>query len=207
MSCDNFDPRELTKEKKLWDIYISSRRIPASRFNFLTTMLIIALLVVSVWIGNGQINDTIDTIRKFTEIGLDVSLSTLGFLLAGFTIFATVSQPLLLVSMAKLIHPDSGLSYLKHNFFIFIRVFIYYLVFAGFCLIVIIFGHKKGLVSILANLSPNPEKIIFILVNGTYIILFSGYYFLLMQLKSFVFNIYHAVMTSIRWNAEGYDKE
>jgi hypothetical protein len=207
MSCDSFDPRELTKEKKLWDIYIASRRIPASKFNFLSTLIVTILLVVSVWIGDGQIRNTIETIRKFTEIGLGVSLSTLGFLLAGFTIFATVSQPLLLVSMAKINHPDSGLSYLKHNFFIFIRVFIYYLVFAGFCLIVMIFGHKKGLVSILASLSPNPEKIIFILVNGTYIVLFAGYYFLLMQLKSFVFNIYHAVMTSIRWNAEGYDKE
>ena len=137
MNSQNFDSRDLLKEKKLWDIYLSSRRIPYSRFNVITTLVIILLLVLKVWCCNTTIDETIETIRRFGELGLNITLNTLGFLLAGFTIFATVSQPLLLVSMAKINHPDSGLSYLKHNFFIFMRVFIYYLTFAAFCLLII----------------------------------------------------------------------
>jgi hypothetical protein len=207
MNSDKFEPKNLLKEKKLWDIYLASRRIPYSRFNIMTTVIIIILLFLTIWCCNAPIEERISTIREFSGLGLNLSLSTLGFLLAGFTIFATVSQPLLLVAMSRVEHPDSGLSYLKHNFFIFMRVFIYYLFFATFCLLIIIFGHKNGLMSVLINQSPNPEKIKFLTVNITYILLFSGYYFLIMQLKSFVFNIYHAVMTSIRWNAEGYNKE
>lgn len=207
MTPIDFDPNDLTKEKRLWDIYILSRRIPCSKFNFLTTLFIVLLLSLKVWIGDVNINTTIETIRKFSEIGLYISLTTIGFLISGFTIFATVSQPLLLVSMAKIQHPDSGLSYLKHNFFIFVRVFIYYITFAFFCIMIIIFGHQKGLLSLLIALSPHPSEIKFIIVNFAYVAIFSGYYFLLMQLKSFVFNIYHSIMTSIRWNAFGYEDE
>ena len=206
MASNNHNTKELLKEKRLWDIYISARRIPFSRFNCVSTLLVIILLGVAVWLSDVPLEETVNTIRRFSEIGLEVSLSTLGFLLAGFTIFATVSQPELLVEMSKVTHPNSGLSYLKHNFFIFMRVFIYYLVFATLCLLIMIFGHKNGLLSLLANKSPNPEKIKFVIVNATYIVLFGGYYFLIMQLKSYVFNIYHAVMTTSRWNADGCGK-
>lgn len=204
MNSKDLDPKDILKEKRLWDIYISSRRIPYSRFNTVTTFIIFLLLIVSAWCCNAPTGEQITTIREFAELGLILSLTTIGFLLAGFTIFASVSQPSLLASMACVRHPDSGLSYLKHNFFVFMRVFIYYLVFAALCVIIVIFGHKNGLISILVHHSPHPEKLKFLVVNISYVALFTFYYFLIMQLKSFIFNIYHSVMTSIRWNVDGY---
>ncbi|MEW8073919.1 MAG: hypothetical protein AB2826_26240 [Candidatus Thiodiazotropha sp.] len=201
----DFKPKNLTSEKKLWDIYIASRRIPFSRFNVITTAIVFLLLTANSWLTTQPISETIEFVRKLSDTGLAVTLSTLGFLLAGFTIFATVSQPSLSLRMAEISHPVSGLSYLKHNYFIFLRVFIYYLLFSLFCLFIIIFCHKGGLIPLLASLSPYPEKAKFALVKISYILLFTGYYFLIMQLKSFIFNIYHAVMTSLRWKAEGYE--
>jgi len=46
-----------------------------------------------------------------------------------------------------------------------------------------------------------------VIVKAAYVLLFTGYYFLIMQLKSFIFNIYHSVMTSLRWKAEARDGE
>ena len=83
MNSQNFDSRDLLKEKKLWDIYLSSRRIPYSRFNVITTLVIILLLVLKVWCCNTPIDETIETIRRFGELGLNITLNTLGFLLAG----------------------------------------------------------------------------------------------------------------------------
>lgn len=205
MNAPNFDPKDLTKEKKLWDIYIASKRIPFSRFNAITTTFVFILLLANSWFTTQPVYKTIELVRELSNTGLAVALSTLGFLLAGFTIFATVTQPNLSLKMAEITHSDSGLSYLKHNYFVFVRVFIYYLLFSIFCLLIIMFGHEGGLVPLLASYSPYPEQVKFAVVKASYVLLFTGYYFLVMQLKSFIFNIYHSVMTSLRWKAEGYE--
>lgn len=202
----DFDPKELTREKKLWDIYLASRRIPFSRFNFISTLVVFILLVLNAAFSRETLPDTINLVREMASTGFAISLSTLGFLLAGFTIFATVSQPSLSLSMATVTNKKSGLSYLKHNYFIFLRVFIYYVAFSVFSLSIIIFGHSGGLIASIINLSPNPDPLRFFITKAAYVLLFTGYYFLIMQLKSFIFNIYSSVMTSLRWKAEGHDK-
>lgn len=126
MNTPSFDPKDLTKEKRLWDIYIASKRIPFSRFNAITTAFVFILLLANSWFTTQPVEETIELVRDLSRTGLAVALSTLGFLLAGFTIFATVTQPSLSLRMAEIAHPDSGLSYLKHNYFVFLRVFIYY---------------------------------------------------------------------------------
>ncbi|ATH76168.1 hypothetical protein CLM76_00445 [Vreelandella venusta] len=201
-----FNPKELTREKKLWDVYLASRRIPFSRFNFISTLVVFILLVFNAAFSRETMPDTIELVREMASSGFAISLSTLGFLLAGFTIFATVSQPSLSLSMAAVTNEKSGLSYLKHNYFIFLRVFIYYIAFSVFSLSIIIFGHSGGLIATIINLSPNPDPLRFFIIKAAYVLLFTGYYFLIMQLKSFIFNIYSSVMTSLRWNAEGHDK-
>lgn len=206
MNQPEIDPKELTREKKLWDVYLASRRIPFSRFNFISTFAVFILLILNVAFSRESLSDTLELVREMASSGFSISLSTLGFLLAGFTIFATVSQPSLSLSMASVTNQTSGLSYLKHNYFIFLRVFIYYVVFCIFSLSIIIFGHVGGLASTIVNLTPNPDPLKFFIVKAAYVLLFTGYYFLIMQLKSFIFNIYSSVMTSLRWKAEGHDR-
>lgn len=203
---DEFKPSELTDEKNLWQIYKKSRRIEFSRFNFFTTVFIFFILVLQVFIGNLSVSETLVVVRKWAEFGITISFTTIGLLLAGFTIFSTVTQPSLSLEMAQMKDPETGLSYLKKNYFIFIRVFIYYLSFLVFCFLVISIGHSGGLLSELSPYMPHYDEIRFFLVKSSYVIIFTGYYFLIMQLKSFVFNVYHAVMTSIRWRAEGWDQ-
>jgi len=202
---DVFTPKELTKEKSLWDIYVSSRRIKTSCFNAGMTTIIFVILVLNSLLTAQPVNEMLDIVREFAYTSLTVALSILGFLVAGFTIFATISQPSLSLSMAEIPHPDSGLSWLKHNYFIFLRVFIYYLSFTVFCLLIEILGHKGGFLSLLLSYSPYSECLKVCIVKASYVLLFTGFFFLIMQLKSFIFNIYHSVMTALRWRAEGCD--
>lgn len=205
MNDSDFDVKELTKEKRLWDIYLASRKIPFSKFNVITTFIVFVALVINTYLTTQPIGEMLNVVRELSNIGLAISLSTLGFLLAGFTIFATISQPNLSLRMSEITNKDSGLSYLKHNYFIFYRVFIYYLAFSVFCLIVIMFGHKGGLIPLIISYFPCYGEVKLVVIKIAYVVLFTGYYFLIMQLKSFIFNIYHAVMTSLRWKAEGYE--
>lgn len=207
MCGEDFDTKQLTKEKSLWEIYRASRRIPTNKFNAITTLIIFLLIVVEIWFSSRSSFETVELVRRYAEIGLTVSIGALGFLIAGFTIFATVSQPTLFIEMARIRHPDSDLPYLKHNFFLFLRVFVYYLSFSAFCLAVITFGQSNGLAAVLAKQASNTAAVTLALVNSSYLLILTGFWFLIVQLKSFVFNIHHAVMTALRWRAEGWDKE
>lgn len=47
MTDDDLLPGAFTKEKSLWDIYIQSRRIPANKFNVITTALVFGASVAT----------------------------------------------------------------------------------------------------------------------------------------------------------------
>lgn len=205
MSGDDLQPKYFTKEKSLWAIFRQSCRIPANKFNLLSTFFVFFLAVFSVCVSPREIADIASFVRDSAALSFNASLAILGFLVAGFTIFATISNPNMLISMGGLRHPESGLSWLKHTFFLLIRVFIYYLSFSIFCFFIIFFGAKGGLISVLIDMSPRASNLKFLVVNFSFVLLVSWQFFLLVQLKSFIFNIYHSVVASLRWKAEGHD--
>lgn len=201
MSSDDLSAKALTDEKSLWAVYIKSRRIPFNSFNFWTTITVTALVTVQYCLLDISLSEKLKIVREFAPLAMGVVISVLGFILAGFTIFATISQPDMLVAMSRHRHETSGLSYLKNNFFIFMRVFIYYLAYTVACLIIMIFGIKGGIIQKLVELSPIARHIQEWLVGAAYVFLYGGLFFLLVQLKSFIYNVYHSVMTAIRWKA------
>jgi hypothetical protein len=198
---DDLSPKALMDEKSLWAIYVKARRIPFSTFNSWTTLIVFVLVALQYCMLDISLDDKLKIVREFSTMAMGVVVSVLGFILAGFTIFATISQPDMLVAMSKYRHEESQLSYLKNNFFIFMRVFIYYLLYTVFCLMVIVFAVKGGLIHKVVQLSPISWKITEWLVGAAYVFLYTGMFFLLMQLKSFIYNVYHTVMTAIRWKA------
>ena len=178
-----------------------ARRIPTNKFNLLCTLALLALVIFQFCILKEPAVDKLKDVRDLSTFGMTTAVTVLGFLIAGFTIFATISQPEMLVAMSRIVEKKSGLSYLKFNFFIFIRVFIYYLAYSLFCLSVLTFGVKGGLVHELIKLSPISQSIREWLLGFAYVVLNVGLFFLLFQLKSFIFNVHHCVMTAIRWRS------
>lgn len=55
------------------------------------------------------------------------------------------------------------------------------------------------------TLSEHQENVRFAIAKMAYVFIITAQYFLLMQLKSFIFNIHHSVMSNLRWQAEGHD--
>ncbi|NWC95040.1 MULTISPECIES: hypothetical protein [unclassified Pseudomonas] len=201
MINDELSAKSLTEEKSLWAIYIKARRIPFNPFNLWSTILVTILVITQYCVLEIPIDEKLKIVRDFSSMAIGIAVSVLGFILAGFTIFATISQPEMFVAMSKHRHEISGLSYLKNNFFIFMRVFIYYLIYTVFCLFIITFGIQGGIFHKLSTLSPISCHINEWLIGFSYVFLHAGLFFLLTQLKSFIFNVYHSVMTAIRWKA------
>lgn len=197
----DLSPKALLEEKSLLQIYKKSRRIPFNSFNFWSTTIVVVMVAIQYCLLDISITEKLRVVREFSVMAVGITTTVLGFLLAGFTIFATISQPDMLVAMSQHREQKSGLSFLKYNFFIFIRVFIYYMAYAVFCVFILIFAIKGGVINYLVKISPISHEIIEWLVGFSYVALYGGMFFLLMQLKSFIYNVYHSVMTAIRWKA------
>ena len=198
---NEFFPEDLTKEKSLWDIYKASRPIPNTKFNRLITISATLLVAAEIFFSKRLTSQYVLEVQQLSSLGIQIGLSTLGFLIAGFTIFTTISKPRLSISMSQMRHPGLDISYLKKNYFVFMRVFIYYITFCFFCFAMIIAAKPDGLAETIINLSPSAELLKATFSRAAYATTIIFYTIILVQLKSFVFNTYHSVMTALRWEA------
>lgn len=202
-SSDQLSAKSFTEEESLWAIYKKARRIPSSRFNVITTLGVLFFSSFSYFFSEIDAEATVKSAREMAAFGFNSTLTLLGFLVAGFTIFATITNPNMLIAMGLIKNPQSDLSWMKHQFFVLIRTFIYFISYSVVCFFVIYFGSQGGLFSLVMKFSPHPYE--YILCSGKLacIALTTGQYFVIMQLKSFIYNMYHGVVANLRWRAEG----
>jgi hypothetical protein len=198
---------DLLAETNLWQVYQRSRSIPFSRTNNVVGV------ALGVLLGLGEcwsidLITILDQLADLSTLIFNTTVSLLGFLLAGFSFFATVADKQMFCRMAEVPHEPSGLSYLKYNLFVFMRVFVEYLV---LCIVGLVVqtslqtgtGSRQLLEGWLSMCClPGFPRLPVWIAAGAIGLLFGCFVYLLMQLKSFIFNIHHVVMTSIGWALE-----
>ena len=168
-------------------------------------LLIVAIMLsVNSIVLDVPINYLLEDVRKWAELGFNFSITTIGFLIAGFTIFATLSKPDMMLAMMDFTNKETGLPTLKYNFFAFMKVFIAYIAVALFFLSIVLFGQREGLVSNVVSLLPHSKCLKYVLVVTTYVYVGTSFVYLVMLLMTFIFNIYAIVMNFLRWE---YHKE
>jgi hypothetical protein len=195
----NFDESELTSEKSLWDVYWLSRTIKPSKFQFISILAIMIALAVNAFGLEPNIDIILEDTRKWASSGFNFSITTLGFLIAGFTIFATLSKPQMMLAMMSHRNKKTNLPTLKYNFFTFMKVFIMYIAFSVVYLAIDLFGQKGGLFSNSISLLPYGDCLKIVSIKVAYIIVGSSFFYLLLLLKTFIFNIYTITMNFLRW--------
>jgi hypothetical protein len=197
---------ELHDEKNLWSIYRKCvRHLPHSKFNSTVMLISICALVFDCVASPGSFASRITLTRELSELGLGYGSTILGFLIAGFTIFATLSKPELFYKMASIGYGKTGFSHLKANLFTFVEVFVIYTVFLVACLMIKIFCGTGGLVPTVVEYSnKNPVFGYYLakwtIANFGFVLISSLSLYCLLALKSFIYNTYHAVATSIAWS-------
>jgi len=186
----------LKSEKNIFHLYLSSRKIPFSKAN---KQILIGCLVVSVFISLGMpLEDLFKKIESLSSVLLGTVATVTGFLIAGYAIFCSVTAPKLSLLMYSNGTKKYGFSNLKYTHLIFIRVFIYYLFYTISIVLVTAFSGYKGYFFDLIIDTVEYNDLIFKAIN---VLVFNwvvvGFLFLLLQLGSFIFNIYHSIMTAI----------
>lgn len=205
---------ELFDEKNLWQVYVRARRLTGSKFNHwatrLGTLLILVTISYGMYFSEPRLitpTDIIAWVREWSSTGISFATSTLGFLIAGFSIFASVTNKKLFIALAHLDYRDTGVSRLKFIFFNFIVVFLHYLSFLGLCLFVKLFFGPSGPLSLIVQDAIGgclrlEETLVLIsaLIIGTWFIA------IVLMLKSFIWNLYQAVLLAIATEAEFIDR-
>lgn len=200
----SFSDEELTSEKSLWDVFKLCTRLKPSNSQVICLLVVAILLLVNALALETPVGSLLRDVRKWAEFGFNFSITTIGFLIAGFTIFATLSKPDMMLAMMEHTNKETQLPTLKYNFFAFMKVFIAYIVIALFFLSIMLFGQVDGLISNVVSLVPNSKCVKYTIVVTAYVYVGASFVYLVMLLMTFIFNIYAIVMNFLRWE---YHKE
>jgi energy-converting hydrogenase Eha subunit E len=92
-------------------------------------------------------------------------------------------------------------SYLKYNLSIFLLVFIHYLAFTIYCVTLRVFFPPQGPAAFIFQAIPMSKAAAVTVkavgVSMVFVTFTSWLFYILMLLKSFIFNVYHIVMTGV----------
>ena len=189
---------DLLKEKNLWEVYCLSWKLETPWAILLPPILLGTLLLLFAAVTIENPNNFTSQARQVIELGITVSSTILGFLIAGFTVFATLTNPTLLVKMARSKIVKENISWLKKTFAIFMHTFAHYSAFLVVAVLVKLLTFPGGVVSYaLSRCATNPAlwKSWFAAIGLA--ALSAWLLYLVLLLGRFIFNTYHACMLSI----------
>ena len=205
---ENFDAgKDLGKEKSLWPLYRLARHIPRSRSEIVVLVLAGILMLTYVLSTYFQYPDLLNQVRSLVSDGLNFVASVLGFLVAGFTIFVTITKTEVFVAMAKKRHTDfQGLTWFKYSMAVFMYVFAHYFAFIVFAYILKIFipfcGPAHVVRLLLLKHWIHADRLVWGVTGFVLLSLSLWLLHLVLLLKGFIFNIYAVVTTVVRWELE-----
>lgn len=186
-------------------MYWKARRVGSSTTNSAVAVLAAAILPVIAVVGWHLGSSPLPTaalggiVLQVAETGFTFTTAILGFLITGFSVFSSITRPEIFAALAKLPHTDGDISRLKFIFFNFLLVFIHYVAFLGLSIAVIIVA--SGLPSPVAHIIRLKicgwDGAIYCLIVFATSVTIGWLAFLVMLLKSFIWNIYQAVLVVI----------
>lgn len=199
----------LTSEKSLLAVYRKARKVASAPINarLAWTVFLVMMLALAANASFGMpvapYASLIVGIREVADAGFAFTTAILGFLIAGFAVFASITKPAVFILLAKLDHKKEGISRLQFIFFNFLLVFIHFLTFLALCLIVKVTLYSGGPFSgALRWVAENRQIMIVIGASFMFAVMTAWLVFLLMLLKSFIWNLYQAVLVTILTEAE-----
>jgi hypothetical protein len=206
--------KQIFEQKSLSDVYWSARCAKTSITNRIILWgiggVILLFLALNMYYAGKYISSKVaaDLIQEWSEVGISLTTSVLGFLITGFAIFSTVTKPDLFIALAQIPHKSGGISRLQYIFFNFLCVFIDYILLLTISLFIKI-GLTNGaplylLGKWILTISP---KIGLGILSILMLVLLLWFVIAILRLKSFIWNLYQSVLLTIATEAELKDSK
>lgn len=151
--------------------------------------------------------ETARLVQAWAALGANIAVAILGFLIAGFSVFATVTRPELFRFMAKYKAKGRPISEFKFVFYNFLYIFAHYIVFLTLCICVAFLEVPRSPVWWIAKIvyRDYPGAVdVAAAVSG--VLVASYALFSMLLLKSFLWNLYQTLVFAIFFKPpEGMD--
>lgn len=204
---------KIFQEKSFSAVYLKARKVCSSRVNSgtaLATFIILTCYLIANFLGGilwMPFSSVVITIRSIGDAGLTITTQLLGFLVAGFAIFASITKPEIFIMLAKLPHKDSDITRLQFIFFNFMFAFIHFILFlAASVFVKVALGTNGPLSGGLRALADSHPKLLAVAAGLSLCALSTWLVFILMLLKSFIWNMYQSILLTIAAEAELKDR-
>ncbi len=201
---------DLTKEKNMWHILWAAKCIHAPLWQQTLFFLCVVAVLIYVCLTDTDPASLAVRLRSCLGLAFNSAVALLGFLLAGFTFFASFGDKSLFLHSAKRSHDKfNEMSWLKYFMFTFVKTIFLYFAFVILSLFTLIVGSKDGPISEMLRVVDDKWEPAFrhFVVSAGYVIFLPFFVFLLTILSSFIYNVYHVTMLSIQWEWAKQDKE
>jgi hypothetical protein len=200
---------ELFAEKSLLQVYRHSWSYSENNFDKYIRLVAAVILVAASLITSLSDADLFPaaskSIASWLNLGFSYATAILGFLVAGFTIFSTMTRTEVFIALAQKTHDTLGVSQLKFIFFSFLRVFILHIALLFVCAVVTML---KDSASIYLSLLHSERMTVLIKKTAVLVLLpVVGYLFVstLLHLKTFVWNLYQSIIVAVAGAAVLYE--
>lgn len=192
---------ELTDENSFWKLYKLTRKIPTSKDNLYVYWLFFSLFILIAPLSTATLDLKLESFAVNVKDLIGWSISILGFILAGYSIFASLTDKSLQLKLASAIEPKTKLNLLKHTHCLFVKVLIelIIMVFLAYILKVIF---SKEVILPLIDIMGIQDSIASMAISFIDAVISSLFVMMLLLCKSFIYNVYHVIMVSIRWHAQ-----
>lgn len=184
--------REIEPVSNIWKLALSTRSYKINIYNAWTVILLSTCVAVYGFyiFDDSAILSGIGS--NISSLSFNFSATILGFLIAGFTIFATLSDKELFVFMASRHNSQYKVTYLRYTFNVFMDVFLQYILLLIISLIATF---------IFTVISKDPAINQFDKVLGFLVYYFVSSFLMICisSLISFIYNIYATIMLSLIW--------
>tara|TARA_R110001583_G_scaffold194778_2_gene366963 strand:+ start:2568 stop:3203 length:636 start_codon:yes stop_codon:yes gene_type:complete len=192
---------ELTKENNFFELYKLTRKIPTSKDNlYIYWSVLVFFVLISITTVTEYTNE-LEILKAATKDLINWSISILGFVLAGYSIFASLTDKSLQLLLAGKVHKDTNINRLKHTHGLFIKVLIDLIILIFVCYFLKILFVDRNIIDSIVSKTLTPEQLALWLsiINA---IVDSLFVYMLLLCKSFVYNVYHIIMITTRWEYE-----
>lgn len=142
--------------------------------------------------------DTARLVQQWAALGANIAVAILGFLIAGFSVFATVTRPELFRYMARYKAKGRPISEFKFVFYNFLYIFAHYIIFlTGSVAVAFLFEPHSPIWWLAETFYADHNKIVDIAAAMTGVIIASYAAFSMLLLKSFLWNLYQTLVFAI----------
>lgn len=201
--------QDLFAEKSFGTLYRTARKHVAVAGNnriaiyvFLAALLPLLAGFSGLW-NPVSVSALIAGIRSVATLGVGFATSILGFLVSGFALFFAITRSDVLVLLAGVSHDEGDISRLQFILYSFMYVFLQYIVFLGATLgISATLMQGSLLVSTAIYWRDACPNAFWILAAIGFSGLAAWLTFILLQLKSFIWNLFQTVLVAITVGAD-----